>query len=240
MGNNKYKILLVDNDLANRNVVQDILESSDYQVILADNCAMAVAMYSSYVPDLIILETVLPDRDGSVFLKNIRKTSLVPIIVLSARTEEGEKVSTLDAGANDYITKPFGSEELLARVRVALRSKLQYSGSGYNCGSFVSNELTVNYAARQVFISEREIKLTQTEYNIVAFLSENSGKMMTYKSIIKAIWGYPDEGSIKKLQVNMANIRKKFGNTPECRGYIVNELGVGYRMDGEMKQIKTI
>lgn len=235
MGNNKYKILLVDSDLAMRGVVQGILESSDYQVILADNCVMAEAMYSSYVPDLIILETALPDKDGIFFIDNIRKTSLLPIIVLSVRAEDKDKVTALDGGANDYITKPFSTAELLARVRVALRSKFQYSSSVFKDGRFVSNELTVNYASRQVFISNSEIKLTQTEYNIVAFLSENSGKMMTYKSIIKAIWGYSDEGSVKKLQVNMANIRKKIGNATENADYIVNELGVGYRMEGERK-----
>ena len=155
-------------------------------------------------------------------------------IVLSARTDERDKVTALDMGANDYVTKPFGSAELLARVRSALRNSRHSSASGrLPGGKFVSNHLVIDYDARRIYIEDREIKLTQTEYNIVAFLSEHCGKVMTYSAIIKAIWGYPDEGSIKKLQVNMANIRKKFGAKPGENSYITNELGIGYRMNGE-------
>jgi two-component system KDP operon response regulator KdpE len=154
--------------------------------------------------------------------------------VLSARGEEKEKVKLLDMGANDYITKPFGSEELLARVRTALRNNRHSTAEARLPGrKFTLDDLVIDYDARQVFIADREIKLTQTEYNIVAFLSEHCGKMMTYAMIIKAIWReYPDEASIKKLQVNMANIRKKFGARPGEVSYIVNELGIGYRMNG--------
>ena len=156
-----------------------------------------------------------------------------PIIVLSARTSERDKVEALDKGANDYITKPFGSAEFLARVRTALRFGRHSAEEGKLSGKFQLRDLTILYDSRQVFIGENPIKLTQTEYNIVAFLSEYSGKVMTYSAIIKAIWGYPDSGSTKKLQVNMANIRRKLGITPGEDGYIVNELGVGYRMNAE-------
>ena len=167
------------------------------------------------MPDLIILDLGLPDQDGIYLLNTVRENSLTPIIVLSARSNENDKVLALDSGANDYITKPFGSAELLARVRTALRNTRHSSDNGkLPGGKFTLNDLTIDYDARQVFIGDNEIKLTQTEYNIVAFLSEHAGKMMTYKTIIKAIWGYPDEGSTKKLQVNMANIRKKFGIKP--------------------------
>ncbi|MBR5818093.1 MAG: response regulator transcription factor, partial [Clostridia bacterium] len=160
---------------------------------------------------------------------------LTPVIVLSARGGEGDKVRMLDMGANDYITKPFGTEELLARVRSAIRNTRYSSLEGrLPGGRFTLGSLVIDYDSRQVFISEREIKLTQTEYNILAFLSENCGKMMTYSAIIKSVWReYSDEGSVKKLQVNMANIRKKFGVRPGERSYIVNELGVGYRMNTE-------
>ena len=191
-------------------------------------------MYASHIPDLVILDLGLPDRDGTDFLRDLRQKELTPVIVLSARSEEQDKVRALDLGANDYVTKPFGSAELLARIRSVLRMYRHSAEEGkLPGGKFTLGELVIDYDARRLWIGEEEIKLTQTEYNIVAFLSEHCGKMMTYSAIIKAVWReYPDEGSIKKLQVNMANIRKKFGAQPGEVSYIVNELGVGYRMDG--------
>lgn len=234
MTNNKYKILLVEDEANISNLVTAIFEATGYQVLLAESCSIAKLLFVSYLPDLIILDLGLPDMDGMELLRFVRKDSLTPIIVLSARAEENDKVSALDGGANDYVTKPFGSAELLARVRTALRNNRFSSNEGrLPGGRFTLRDLEIDYDARQVFIKEKEIKLTQTEYNIVAFLSENSGKMMTYSSIIKAIWGgNAYEGSIKKLQVNMANIRKKFGAKPGEDNYIINELGVGYRMNG--------
>ena len=233
MNKNKYKILIVEDEGNILDFVAVLLEANDYQVISAKNCEMAKTMYASHIPDLVILDLGLPDKDGSVLLKDIRSRDLTPVIVLSARSEEREKVRMLDMGANDYITKPFGSEELLARVRTALRNSRHSANEGrLPDGRFTVGELVIDYDARQVHISGEEIKLTQTEYNIVAFLSENCGKMMTYAAIIKAVWReYPDDASIKKLQVNMANIRKKFGAHPGEVSYITNELGVGYRMN---------
>ena len=234
MNQNKYKILLVEDEGNILNFVTALLEANDYQIITATNYEMAKTMYTSHIPDLVILDLGLPDKDGSILLCEIRAKDFTPIIVLSARTEEREKVKLLDMGANDYITKPFGSDELLARVRSALRNRRQDINNGHlPGGKFTTGELVIDYDARQVFISNEEIKLTQTEYNIVAFLSENCGKMVTYAAIIKAVWReYPDDASIKKLQVNMANIRKKFGARPGEVSYIANELGVGYRMKG--------
>ncbi len=233
MNQNKYKILLVEDEGNILNFVTALLEANDYQIITATNYEMAKTMYASHIPDLVILDLGLPDKDGSILLCEIRAKDFTPIIVLSARTEEREKVKLLDMGANDYITKPFGSDELLARVRSALRNRRQDINNGHlPGGKFTTGELVIDYDARQVFISNEEIKLTQTEYNIVAFLSENCGKMVTYAAIIKAVWReYPDDASIKKLQVNMANIRKKFGARPGEVSYIANELGVGYRMN---------
>ena len=232
MNKNKYKILLVEDEVNILNFVTALLEANDYQVVTARNCEMAKTMYASHIPDLVILDLGLPDKDGSILLREIRANDFTPVIVLSARSEEREKVKLLDMGANDYITKPFGSDELLARVRSALRNRRQDIGNGLlPGGKFTIGDLLIDYDARQVFIANEEIKLTQTEYNIVAFLSENCGKMMTYATIIKAVWReYPDDASIKKLQVNMANIRKKFGARPGEASYIANELGVGYRM----------
>ena len=230
--NNKYKVLVVEDEDNIMNLVSALLETNDYQVITAKTYASAKALYTSYIPDVVILDLGLPDKDGMTLLKDIRTSSLTPVIILSARSNEADKVYALDAGANDYVTKPFGSAEFLARVRSALRSNRHSSHEGHLPGGrFVLNDLLIDYDARRVFIKDMEIKLTQTEYNIVALLSEYSGKMLTYAAIIKEIWGTSDEGSVKKLQVNMANIRKKLGAKPGANNYIVNELGVGYRMN---------
>ncbi len=233
MNNNKYKILFVEDEANIQTFVTALLEANDYQVISARGCGEALTMYLSYIPDLVILDLGLPDGDGTSFLTQIRKKELTPVIVLSARSDESEKVRALDLGANDYVTKPFGSAELLARVRSALRSNRYSSDEGkLPGGKFTLRDMTIDYDARRIFIGGGEIKLTQTEYNIVAFLSEHCGKVMTYSAIIKAVWReYPVDGSIKKLQVNMANIRRKFGARPGEFNYIVNELGVGYRMN---------
>lgn len=229
--NNKYKVLLVEDEPNICNLVSTMLENYGYQALVAQTCAMAQTMYASHVPDLVILDLGLPDRDGMEFLRSVRQDSLTPIIVLSARSDESDKVNALDAGANDYVTKPFGSAELMARVRSALRNSRR--GDPDSGRKFRLKDLVIDYDSRQIFMRGEEVKLTQTEYNIVALLAEHCGKMMTYSAIIKAIWGYPDEGSVKKLQVNMANIRKKFGARPGEDNYIINEIGVGYRMNGE-------
>ena len=234
MTNNRYKVLLVEDENNIRLVVTALLESMEYQVIEAKTCVMAKTLCASHQPDLVILDLGLPDQDGMFFLRELRQDSLTPVIVLSARSDERDKVEALDAGANDYVTKPFGSAELLARVRSALRNYRHSAESGrLPGGRFHLRDLEIDYDARRLFCGGEEIKLTQTEYNIMALLSEHCGKVMTYAAIIKEIWGDSGEGSIKKLQVNMANIRKKFGVKPGEAWYITNELGVGYRMDGE-------
>ena len=232
--NNRYKILLVEDEHNILTLVSAMLEAADYQVLTAETCAAARMLYASHRPDLIILDLGLPDRDGRELLTFVRQEDDVPVIVLSARSDERDKVEALDLGANDYVTKPFGSAELLARVRSALRTGRHSAREGrLSAGRFVLGDLEIDYDARRVFLAGQEIRLTQTEYNIVALLSEHCGKMLTYSVIIKAVWGYPDEGSTKKLQVNMANIRKKLGIRPGENRYIVNELGVGYRMNAE-------
>lgn len=234
MSNNKYKILVVEDEANIFGFVRTILEANDYHVITAATCCEGKLMYASHLPDLVILDLGLPDADGSEFIRSTREVSTVPIIILSARTHERDKVAALDMGANDYITKPFGTEELLARVRVALRTSRQTAAASLvPGGKFVLRDLVIDYDKRLVTVSGQEVKLTQTEYNIVAFLSHHAGKMMTYASIIQAIWGASDSTGVKKLQVNMANIRKKLGSKPGENRYIINELGVGYRMYDE-------
>ena len=231
MGSNKYKILVIEDENNINNLLKTLLETSGYQVITAKNCQSGHIQFSSHRPDLVILDLGLPDADGMTFLTEIRKKSLTPVIVVSARSEEQDKVDALDCGANDYITKPFSSAELVARVRSALRNSRHSVDEGrLPGGKFKSDGLVIDYDARRVFIEGTEINLTQTEFNIIALLSEYSGRVMTYATIVKTIWGYNDIYSTKKLQVNMANIRKKFGAKPGQKNYIVNELGVGYRM----------
>ena len=232
MMQNKYKILVVEDEENIANFVAALLDANGYQVAVARNVDEARLIYNSHLPDLVVLDLGLPDGDGSALLSTVRERDITPVIVLSARNEESEKVRVLDLGANDYVTKPFGSAELLARIRSALRSNRHSSQEGkLPGGRFVLGELTIDYDARRIFVSSGEIKLTQTEYNILAYLSEHCGKMLTYSSIIKAVWReFPDDGNIKRLQVNMANIRKKLGHRPGDSSYIVNELGIGYRL----------
>ena len=230
MSNNKYKILVVEDDHNIASFIHTVLETNGYQVLLAERCRQGILMVSSHMPDLVVLDLGLPDADGEEFIRIVRVENTVPIIVLSARTQEQDKVYTLDLGANDYITKPFGTAELLARVRAALRisrHSIQASAPG---STFQLDDLVIDYDRRQVSVSGEVIHMTQTEYNILAFLSQHVGKVMTYSAIIRSIWGAMDTGSTKKLQVNMANIRKKLGCAPGDNRYVVNELGVGYRM----------
>lgn len=231
MNNNKYKILVIEDDVHINNVLITLLDANGYETISAKNGESANLLFASHNPDLIILDLGLPDMDGTDFLKKIREKNLTPIIVLSARTDEKDKVEALDLGANDYITKPFGTEEFLARIRSTLRMYTHRTQDGkLPGGRFEYDGLVIDYDSRRVFINKSEINLSQTEYNIIALLSEHAGKVMTYTSIINTIWGYTDANSRKKLQVNMAHIRSKFGEKPGQKNYIVNELGVGYRM----------
>lgn len=231
MSNNKYKILIIEDEANIRSFVETMLVTNGYSVLSATTCAMGKTMYLSHNADLVILDLGLPDEDGLEFIKYIRKESITPIIVLSARNNEKDKVEALDIGANDYVTKPFSTAELFARIRATLRNTHRNKDTGVILGNkFLLKDMEINYDKRAIYINNVDVNLTQTEYNIVSFLSRHAGKVLTYNTIIKAVWGYPDTGSIKKLQVNMANIRKKFGVSPGDNKYIINELGVGYRM----------
>ena len=215
-----------------RIMVGAMLESAGYQVIETRSCSAAITLASSHIPDLILLDLGLPDRDGMELLEFVRKNDLTPIIVLSARSDEAEKVKAFDLGANDYITKPFGAAEFLARVRSVLRFNRHCADVGcLSGGTFQIRDLRIEYDSRRVFVGNTEVKLTQTEFNILAYLSEYSGKVLTYNTIVNAIWGCATTGSVKRLQVNMANIRRKLGIKPGEYSYIINELGVGYRMN---------
>ena len=240
MSNNKFKVLVVEDEANICSFIETLLETNGYQALVAHSCSMGLTLFASHNPDLVILDLGLPDRDGLELIRTVRQKYMTPIVVLSARTTEQDKIEALDLGANDYVTKPFGTGELLARVRAALRVNRYSTAGSLPTGTFTAQDLEINYERRKVFVAGQEIKLTQTEYNIVAFLSEHAGRVMTYAAIVRAIWGDTDCGSTKKLQVNMANIRKKLGSRPGSNNYILNELGVGYRMideDGDSKPL---
>ena len=230
MSNNKYKILVVEDDRSILSMIQTVLDTNGYQVLTAQRCQQGILMLTSHMPDLVVLDLGLPDMDGEEFIRVARRSSMIPIIVLSARSDEQDKISALDLGANDYITKPFGTGELLARVRASLRINRMNLQAAVPASVFTLGNLEIDYDRRQVTVGGRVIHVTQTEFNILSLLSQQVGKVMTYSAIINSIWGTMDDGSIKKLQVNMANIRKKLGCKPGENKYIINELGVGYRM----------
>lgn len=234
MSNNKYKILLIEDEANIRNFVKTLLTTNHYQVFTAVNATDGMFEFHTHCPDLILLDLGLPDKDGLEVLKGIRQESATPVIVLSARFDENDKVRALDSGANDYITKPFGTAELQARIRTAIRNSNPFLGGGnFVQGVFKNGDMEIDYDNRKVCLAGEELKLTQTEYNIVALLAKKAGRVLTYSEIIKAVWGSDDVGSIKKLQVNMANIRKKMGAKPGANKYIQNELCIGYRMNVE-------
>lgn len=233
MSNNKYKILVIEDEANICNLLETILTTNGFQTVAVATCSNGITMMHSYVPDLVILDLGLPDRDGLEFIRTIRQNDITPILVVSARSNENDKVKALDIGANDYITKPFGNAELLARVRAALRNRRSIDVPISMDGKFYLHDMVIDYARRMILIAGEEVKLTRTEYNILEILSQNSGKVLTYATIIRKIWGPTDDGGVKKLQVNMANIRKKLGSKPGDNKYIINELGVGYRMSEE-------
>ncbi|MBE6731774.1 MAG: response regulator transcription factor [Ruminococcaceae bacterium] len=233
MKNSKQKILIIEDEANISNLVSTVLETNGYKPLIAKNCGQGKMMFSSHIPDLVILDLGLPDEDGLNFIDYARANGNTPIIVLSARSDEHDKVEALDKGACDYVTKPFGSAEFLARVRAQLRTSNNIPADNTPLEKFVLHDLQIDFDKHTVTLNGEPVNLTVTEYNIVVLLSKYQGKVLTYTNIIKEIWGYQDGSSIKKLQVNMANIRKKLKIVPGNNKYILNELGVGYRMCDE-------
>jgi two-component system KDP operon response regulator KdpE len=228
--NNQPTILIVEDDETISGFISAVLSSNNYKTIIATKGREAVSMAASYCPDLILLDLGLPDIDGIEVLKMIRQWSGLPVIVVSARGHEKEKVEALDLGADDYITKPFGTSELLARLRTALRHRqADLSGDVAGADNVSVGDLSINYTKRQVLIANNEIHLTPIEYKILVLLSRNLGKVMTHDFIMKEIWG-PYTNEIQALRVNMANIRRKLEINPAEPRYVVTEVGVGYRM----------
>jgi two-component system KDP operon response regulator KdpE len=225
----KPLVLIVEDESGICNFISAILGSNGFGVIKAQKGKEAISMVASHCPDLVLLDLGLPDMDGIDVLKSIRQWTGVPVIVVSAREMEREKVEALDLGADDYITKPFGSSELLARIRTALRHSHKDSQSGLKTSKVVVGDLEINYEKRLVSIQSEEVHLTPIEYKIIVLLSEHLGKVLTYDFIIKEVWG-PHTNEVRALRVNMANIRRKLEINPAEPKYIVTEVGVGYRM----------
>ena len=224
------RIMIVEDEKSIAGFIKAILNSNGYDAMVAQSGSEALTMISSHCPDLVILDLGLPDMDGMEIITRVRSWTQLPIIVVSARGNEQDKVSALETGADDYITKPFGAAELLARIRVALRHTHNSSGTQANGGCFVAGDLTVDYDKHQVLIGGENMKLTQNEYRIVALLSRYAGKVLTYDYIMKELWGPQNGGGNQILRVNMANIRRKIEKNPAEPQYIFTEVGVGYRM----------
>ena len=225
-------ILIVEDEDNISNFIASMLKSNDYRFIKAGSGTEAMAMTASHVPDLILLDMGLPDIDGIEVLKKLRAWSSVPVIVVSARGHEREKVEALDLGADDYITKPFGTYELLARIRTALRHSQNTENGKKQIQKFTVGKLTVDFEKRLVLLAGREIHFTPIEYKIVALLSHHAGKVLTHDFIIKEVWG-PYTSENQALRVNMANIRRKLEVNPAEPEYMLTEVGVGYRMVDE-------
>lgn len=222
-------ILLVEDEVAIRRFLRAALANQDYRLVEADTGADALQAAATRQPDVVVLDLGLPDMDGLEVIKNLRGWSAVPIIVLSARGGERDKVIALDAGADDYVSKPFGPEELLARIRAALRRRaLRDEGEV----TFTVGELRVDLARRQVSMGSRDVHLTPIEYGLLATLVRHAGKVLTHRQLLREVWG-PHAEDAHVLRVHMAQLRRKLEAEPANPRYLLTEPGVGYRLVAE-------
>ncbi len=227
----KSKILVVEDDPAISNLIRTTLETQNYQYHTAKTGSSALMDAISYRPDVIILDLGLPDMDGVEIIEKVRGWTNTPIIVVSARSEDQDKVEALDAGADDYLTKPFSIDELLARLRVALRRvRAEGERAGEESNIYQNGELRIDYAAGCVYLAEEEVHLTPIEYKLLCLLARNTGKVLTHNYILKEVWGSALASDTPSLRVFMATLRKKIEKTPSQPRYIQTHIGVGYRM----------
>lgn len=228
---NKLLILIVEDDASIKNLITTTLKAHEYRYLAAGNGETAILDASSHNPDIVLLDLGLPDMDGVDVIRKIRTWSNMPIIVISARSEDTDKIEALDAGADDYITKPFSVEELLARLRVTQRRLLMMKNeSPAEMAVFENGELRIDYAAGCAFIGTEELHLTPIEYKLLCLLSRNVGKVLTHTFITQNIWGSSWENDVASLRVFMATLRKKIENGGDSPQYIQTHIGVGYRM----------
>ncbi|MCI9138834.1 response regulator [bacterium 1XD42-8] len=227
----KLSVLIIEDEKNISSFICTTLTNQGYKVLKAATGKEGLSLLTSQCPDILLLDLGLPDMDGICLLKEVRTWSELPILVISARIQENEKVQALDMGADDYITKPFGTKELLARIRTAIRhSKRLNFDPKFVQKPYHALDLTIDFEKRRVLLKEKEIHLTAVEFKLVSLLAQQSGKVLTYDYIITQIWGpYADKNN-RILRVNMANIRRKLEVNPAEPVYIFTEIGIGYRM----------
>lgn len=226
----KLQILVVEDDAPVRNLITTTLKANDYRYLTTANGEGAVAEAASHNPDIILLDLGLPDIDGIEVIRRVRSWSNVPIIVISARSEDSDKIDALDAGADDYLTKPFSVEELLARLRVTQRRLALMKGVQAQQAVYENGALHIDYSSNCAYLSGEELRLTPMEYKLLCLLAQNTGKVLTHKFILQNVWGNSLESDIGSLRVFMTTLRKKLEKTPGSPQYIQTHIGIGYRM----------
>ena len=228
---NKPTILVVEDDVPVRCLITTTLKTHGYKYLTASNGETAIMMATSHNPDIMLLDLGLPDIDGIEVIRSVRTWSNLPIIVLSARSEDTDKIEALDNGADDYLTKPFSVDELLARLRVALR-RVRYDGDrlGEESSTYENGDMRIDYSAGCVYISDVEIHLTPIEYKLLCLLAKNTGKVLTHNYILKEVWGSPTVSDVSSLRVYMATLRRKLEKNSNGVQYIQTHVGIGYRM----------
>ncbi|MBR4035794.1 MAG: response regulator transcription factor [Oscillospiraceae bacterium] len=228
--NNNYNILVVEDDAPVRNLITTTLKANEYKFITAANGSDAIMSAVSHNPDIVLLDLGLPDMDGVDVIEKIRSWSNVPIIVISARSEISDKIEALDAGADDYLTKPFSVEELLARLRVTLRRLSVVSEQSSSASVFENGSLKIDYAAGCAYLDGEELHLTPIEYKLLCLMAKNVGKVLTHSYITRNVWGTSWNNDVASLRVFMATLRKKIERASDTTPIIQTHIGVGYRM----------
>ena len=226
----KIQILVVEDDLPVRNLITTTLKAQDYRYLTAETGEGAIMETATHNPDIILLDLGLPDLDGVEVIRRVRSWSNTPIIVISARSEDSDKIDALDAGADDYLTKPFSVEELLARLRVSQRRLALMQNTQTTSSVYKNGQLRVDYASGCVYFADEELHLTPMEYKLLCLLSRNTGKVLTHKYILQHVWGRSLDSDVGSLRVFMATLRKKLEKAPDSPQYIQTHVGIGYRM----------
>ena len=228
---NNPVVLVVEDDAPVRNLIVTTLKTHEYKYLTASNGAEAVMMASSHNPDVMFLDLGLPDMDGMEVIRQVRSWSNMPIIVISARSDDDDKIQALDAGADDYLTKPFSVEELLARLRVTVRRlALMNQGGNKDQSIYTNGKLTIDYSAGCAYMDGEELKMTPIEYKLLCLLAKNTGKVLTHTYITQNIWGRSWDNDIASLRVFMTTLRKKLESSPNSPTYVQTHIGIGYRM----------